>query len=204
MFVLGITGQMGSGKSEAAKVLKKLGAAVIDVDALGHEILKPGTPQYTAVIAAFGHSILDKFSLVDRQLLGRIVFQKKELIKKLETILHPPMRRRVLHQVAQAERKGLKFLVIDAALLTEMKLDTLADQIWVVAASKKEILKRVKKTRQLPRNHILERLKLQKNSADYKKIASQVIENNQSLLVLKRKVKKLYQKEIKPRLKKQN
>lgn len=200
MFILGLTGQMGSGKSEAAAVLKKLGALVIDVDALGHEFLKPGTPQYTAVINAFGHSILDKFAHVDRHELGKIVFQKKELIKRLETILHPPMRRKVLHLVSNAERKGKKFLVIDAALLAEMKLNFLCDQVWVLVAPKKEILKRIKKSLKLPQNHILERLALQKTTEDYQKIGSPVINNNKTLAFLRKKIKELYLKEIKQRL----
>jgi dephospho-CoA kinase len=200
MFILGLTGQMGSGKSEVARILRKLGAEVIDVDALGHEILKPTTPQYTAVINAFGHSILDKFSLVDRKLLSQIAFQKKELIKKLETILHPPMRRKVLHLVSLAERKNKKLLVIDAALLAEMKLNFLADQVWVVIAPKAAILKRVKKSRALSNSHIIERLQLQKSSGDYKKLAQQVINNNGSLAALQKKVKELYRQEIKPLL----
>jgi dephospho-CoA kinase len=200
MFILGLTGQMGSGKSEVARILRKLGAEVIDVDALGHEILKPTTPQYTAVINAFGHSILDKFSLVDRKLLSQIAFQKKELIKKLETILHPPMRRKVLHLVSLAERKNKKLLVIDAALLAEMKLNFLADQVWVVIAPKAAILKRVKKSRALSNSHIIERLQLQKSSGDYKKLAQQVINNNGSLAALQEKVKELYRQEIKPLL----
>jgi len=89
MITMGITGGIGAGKSEASEYLKRLGIPVLDTDVVARELVTPGQPALTEIVAAFGSAILDSQGLLDRSALGQKVFENSAARQRLEGILHP-------------------------------------------------------------------------------------------------------------------
>ena len=132
--VLGLVGGIGAGKSAAAAELVKLGAQLLDADAIGHALLEQ-RPGFEAVVERFGSQILGPDGVIDRRRLGAIVFQEPRARRDLEEILHPKMRRTFERAIARAARKGeVEAVVLDAAILFEAGWDDLCDRIAFVDA----------------------------------------------------------------------
>ena len=128
--VLGLTGGSGSGKSVVADYLKAAGAAIIDADKIARQILAPGKPAYSQVIAAFGGITEDDGSL-NRKKLGTLVFSDHKKLKKLNTITHPAIVREIETTLSELKED---FIVIDAPLLFECGLDRLCTACACVLA----------------------------------------------------------------------
>ena len=88
-YVIGLTGNIATGKSVVRKMLEHLGAYGIDADALSHRVIARGAPGYQPVISTFGRWVLNENSEIDRQKLGRLVFSEPDALKQLEEIVHP-------------------------------------------------------------------------------------------------------------------
>ncbi|HYK64255.1 MAG TPA: dephospho-CoA kinase, partial [Patescibacteria group bacterium] len=147
---IGLTGGIGSGKSTAAKILAELGAPIIDADKVGHEIYLPQTPAYRELIAAFGEGILGTDGTIDRRKLGPIVFADPAALRRLNAIVHPKMYARMGEMVAAMRRGGeTRPIVIEAAILIEANWQPLFDEIWLVIASRENVVARVERDRGL-------------------------------------------------------
>ncbi len=152
--VLGLIGGIGGGKSYVASLMAARGAAVIDADAVGHELL--GDPEIrTRIVARFGEGVLegprddgDPTRRIDRRALGKIVFADPSARRALEGILHPLMRARVLREIDRlVERGEVGLIVLDAAILLEAGWDDLCDRVVFVDAPRSERLRRVTESR---------------------------------------------------------
>ena len=152
--VIGLIGGIGSGKSSAASLLAGRGAAVIDADAVGHELL--GDPEIRAqIVEAFGEGVLerpredgDTIPRIDRRALGAIVFADGSARRGLEAILHPLMRARFLEDIDRLVQRGaVDLIVLDAAILLEAGWDDLCDRIVFVDAPRPQRLGRVAEAR---------------------------------------------------------
>ena len=127
--VIGLTGKSCAGKDEVASILSSLEFYVIDEDRLGHEALDANRE---ALIATFGDAILTNGS-VDRKKLGPLVFSDKDKLRLLEAISHPWMVSETVRRAKEAEAKGLN-VVINAAILKRLGLDSISDEILFVDA----------------------------------------------------------------------
>jgi dephospho-CoA kinase len=133
--VIGVTGKIGTGKSTVCEILKnKYGAHVVNVDRIGHEVLEEVKEK---LVELFGGSVLED-GKVNRKKLAGIVFESQENLKKLESLVHPLMKKRVQEII----NKTSGLVVIEAALLKRMGLDQLCDHVITVVASRETILKR--------------------------------------------------------------
>ncbi len=143
--VIGVTGNIATGKSTVLDYLRSKGAVIIDADKLAHQAMAPGGPAYQEVVAAFGQGILNPDGTINRKALGRIVFSDPEALRRLERILHP----RVFEMVKEAiDKAPSPVVVLEAVKLLEAGLSsTLCDEIWVVTASQETQLRRLKETR---------------------------------------------------------
>ena len=119
MLVIGLTGGIGTGKSEVTRLLGSLGAVVINADQVGHEAYKPDSESWKEVVKAFGEAILRTNREIDRQKLGAIVFGDPDQLAKLNRIMHPRMARIVSEQLESLRVQGAKVVVVAAALLFE-------------------------------------------------------------------------------------
>jgi len=171
--VLGVTGPFASGKSLLASYFRKRGFRVIDVDSVGHAVLKRGTVR-AALRKVFGPRVLLADGNVDRTLLGRFVFNDPWMLKKLDSIVHPVMRDDIRRSIG----RGKADILIDAALLFEMNLDRLCDRVILVTAPLKMILARGKRRNGFDASRIRSIIRSQLPAAVKRRKADLVIRNN--------------------------
>ena len=117
--IIGLTGSIGSGKSEVARIFEELGALVIDADLLAREAVLPGSPALAAIVKEFGAQVLEHSGSLNRKLLGAIVFSDRTKLKVLETIVHPEVRRLFLAKLATIKDGSGKLIVYVVPLLFE-------------------------------------------------------------------------------------
>ena len=134
---IGLTGPIGCGKSTVAAWLGELGASVIDADQVAREVTPPGSAALAAVVEAFGSRVLRADGTLadgtlDRAALGRIVFADPVALARLESIIHPAVRPRILSLIAEAEHAGAPAVVVEAIKLVEGGLAALCDEVWLV------------------------------------------------------------------------
>lgn len=196
MYLVALTGSIGSGKTTTAEIFRSLGAAIVDADELAREAVLPGTTALKKIAEEFGNSILNSDGTLNRKAMGRLVFDDKAKRKNLEAILHPEIRRLFTERVKTLAALGhpSKVPVIYVVpLLFEARLDLNAfDFIVVVAAPRELCLARI----QARDNCSLELAERKYSSQipieEKKKKADCVIENNSSLEALTAQCSSLY------------
>ncbi len=197
MFVIGLTGGIGTGKSEVSRLLGTLGAKVIEADKVGHEAYEPGTPGWREVVEAFGEGVLDADGRIDRKRLGGIVFGDEQARERLNAIVHPIVRQLLEERIAGHERKGARVVVIEVPLLIEAikqqsRWTRMLDEIWVVTAPVEQVVARVQARSGLDETAIRARIGSQATERERIEHADAVIDNSGSLEGLKRKVTNLW------------
>jgi dephospho-CoA kinase len=186
--LVGIGGNMGSGKSTVASELKRYGAKIIDADEMGWSILAKGTDEYHRLVKTFGRAILTKSGNIDRRALGKLAFASKASLAKLNAIVHPVLLKRVRKEIDR-NRKGL--VVVDAALLFAWGMDKEVDVSILVTAADRLKIKRMSDAG-MPEDDIVARLKLQSPDAKIWRKADFVLENRGSFAELRRKCRALW------------
>ena len=193
MKVVGLTGGIGSGKSTMARFLAELGAVVVDADKVGHEAFKAGTGLWQQVTAAFGKQILAPDGDIDREKLGKVVFDSPEALERLNRIMHPAMSDIIKAQVEEYRRQGAGVVVIEAPLLVEAGWTSLADEVWVTTATEAAVLKRLRERAGMSEQESLARIRSQLPSEERLKHADVIIDTDCELSELKARVKELWQ-----------
>ena len=144
MLRLGLTGGIASGKSAVAAMLRELGFAVLDADALGHKLIEPGQAAYAEVIQEFGPSIADSSGRIDRSKLGAVVFADRAKLDRLNAIVHPRVAEVILSQFEVWRRAGVRGAVfVEAALLVESGIHKKLDGLVVVWCTPEQQLERL-------------------------------------------------------------
>ncbi|KAM6164469.1 bifunctional coenzyme A synthase [Rhynchocyon petersi] len=143
LYVIGLTGISGSGKSSVAHRLKGLGAYVIDSDHLGHRAYAPGGPAYQLVVEAFGPDILHTDGTINRKILGSRVFGNKKQLKILTDIMWPIIAKLAQEEMNLAMAKGKHVCVIDAAMLLEAGWQNMVHEVWTVVIPETEAIQRI-------------------------------------------------------------
>lgn len=193
MLVIGLTGNIGTGKTTVSGILAQLGAATIDADRLGHELFQPGSQAYQEVVAAFGESILNRNREIDRHKLGQLVFNDPAALARLNQMMHPKMYEITRETIEQCRKQGVSVAVVEVILLIEAGWTSLVDQVWVTVAPEAVIVERIKAERGLDEAQILARLRSQMPSKEKMKHADVVIDTDCPLAELKAKVSELWQ-----------
>jgi dephospho-CoA kinase len=187
---VGLTGGIGSGKSEVSRRLASYGAVVIDADAAAREAVAPGTPGLAEVVAEFGPDVLRSDGTLDRDRLGQLVFADDSLRMKLNAIIHP----RVAARMAELERAaaGAPVIVHDVPLLAENHLAGGFDEVVVVDVAPRIQLERLARERGMPKAQAEARMRAQASREDRLAIATIVVDNSGSLAELDREVGELW------------
>ena len=194
MTVIGVTGNIGSGKSAVCQVLAKLGATIIDADELAHETYKPHSQARQELINAFGKDILKADEEIDRQKLGQIVFSHPDALAKLNQIVHPRAYGMAQEKIEDYRRQGAKVIVVEATLLIEAGWTDLVDKVWLVVTPEDVAIQRLTQHKGISKAQILARLKAQMPAEEKTKYADEVIYNDGSLNQLEAKVTELWHK----------
>lgn len=174
-YVIGLTGNIATGKSVVRQMLQHSGAYTIDADQLAHQVMMPGAPAYKPVIQTFGKMIVGPDKRINRQLLGSIVFSNKVALEKLEQITHPIIRQGINVLVGRATKR---VVVIEAIKLLEGELKDWVDEVWVVNAHPKTQYTRLVKRRNMSDAEAKKRILAQGKQADKLKQADVVIQND--------------------------
>lgn len=174
--VLGLTGNIATGKSTILQYLRKKGATIIDADKLSHRVIEPGGPAYDAVVRAFGREILGEDGAIDRKKLGQIVFSNPMDLGRLEKIVHPQVFELGKQEI---DRAASSVVVLEAIKLLEAGLmSTLCDEIWVVTSSFATQLRRLLEYRQMDEAEARRIINLQTPQAAKVNQADRVIDND--------------------------
>jgi dephospho-CoA kinase len=132
---IGLTGPIGCGKSTIAGWLADRGAVVIDADVIAREVSAPGEPAHDAVVSAFGDGVRVDGGRIDRAALARVVFADPDALRRLEAIVQPAVRIRILTIIGEADGSGAPAVVVEAIKLVEGGLAALCDEIWLVTCA---------------------------------------------------------------------
>ncbi len=194
MIIIGVTGNIGSGKSAVCRILAKLGATIIDADELAHESYKPHSQAWQELINTFGKDILKANEEIDRQKLGQLVFSHPDALAKLNQIVHPKAYRIAQERIEDYRRQGVKAIVIEAILLIEAKWTNLVNKIWLVVAPESVVIRRLTRDKGMNEAQILTRLKAQMPAEEKIKYADEVIYNDGDIPQLEARVTKLWHK----------
>ena len=196
--IVGITGAIGSGKTEASRILQSLGAVVIDADQLAREVVAPKTEGLAQIRSTFGEKYITKDGNLDRRALGELVFSNKTELRKLEAILHPLIRKLFkakLATILASTNPQPKLIVYDVPLFFESGL-TYEDlkAIIVVSAPREICLDRIVKRSGLTREAAALRFDSQIPLAQKEARADYVIRNDKGIAELRTQVSELYKR----------
>ncbi|MEV6040180.1 dephospho-CoA kinase [Nonomuraea sp. NPDC052116] len=191
MLKTGLTGGIGSGKSEVSKRLAAKGAVVIDADRIAREVVEPDTPGLARVVAAFGEGVLRPDGSLDREKLGSIVFADPERLATLNAIVHPLVGERVAELQSRAADDAIT--VYDVPLLAENHLAPMYDVVIVVDAADETRIRRLAEHRGMPEADAKSRIAAQASREARLAVADIVIPNEGSLAELDARVDEVWE-----------
>ncbi|MDY6877910.1 MAG: dephospho-CoA kinase [Chloroflexota bacterium] len=156
--LIGLTGNIGTGKSTVARMLAELGAKVIDADTVAHEVMRAGTSAHTQITTTFGPKVLAPNGEIDRAWLGARVFADPAALARLEAIVHPATIEMIRHRIATSQAS---VIVIEAIKLVESGLADSCDSIWVTTCQPEQQVYRIMDSRNFGRAEAEQRVRAQ-------------------------------------------
>jgi dephospho-CoA kinase len=193
MLLVGLTGNIGSGKSAVAQLLSERGATIIDADVLARRAVEIGMPSYRAIAVRWGTSILSgENGPIDRAALRRIVFNDPEELEQLNAIVHPEVERMRAVLVEQARQRGDRLVVCDVPLLFERRMTETFDRIVLVDAPRPVRLERLVRERGLRETEAMDMIVAQMPAELKRARADFIIDNDSTLTQLDHRVSEVW------------
>ena len=198
MFIVGLTGGIGSGKSEAAKIFAELGVPVTDVDVISHQITGANQPLIKAIEANFGCAYITPEGALNRAAMRALIFSDDVARAKLNAILHPAIYDETVKQL-QANQihtsKSVPYQILAIPLLFESpRYSPHINRILLIDCDEATQIARVKLRSQLPESEILQIIDAQTPRKKLLSLANDIIENNENVTELRKKVIEIHQK----------
>ncbi len=197
MVVIGLTGGIASGKSTAAMVLQGLGAAILNADEIGHELLQHDAEARREVVTAFGREILAPDEDIDRGKLADIVFADPQALARLNRIMHPKMFLIAKDRIEELRRQGVEVVVLEVPLLIEANWTGLVDKIWVTSAPEAAVIRRLCQDVGLTEEQARARIRSQMPIAEKAEYADVVIDTDRDRAETESEIVKLWHQLIK-------
>lgn len=192
-YILGLTGNIASGKTTVGLMLLELGATTyVDADHAVHELYLPGRPLVPRLVEAFGPEILAPDGGVDRKVLGQIVFGDREKLRLLESIVHPAVQSALVGRLRALPPDGIG--VLDAIKLVESGYAPLCHAVWLVTSPEEVQLRRLVESRGMSAEEARLRLAAQPDLGPKRAAATEIIENGGTLDDLRRQVTAAWQR----------
>jgi dephospho-CoA kinase len=211
MVIIGLTGNIASGKSTVLKMLSELGAVIIDADRIGHKVLQPHSEAWQEVCQIFGREILTAGDEIDRGKLGKLVFSDPQARKRLDQITHPQIRKLVEEEIKRLAGEGFELVVLEAPLLIEAGWTDLVNQVWVIRTSEATAIQRLRRRFGFSEEEAKARLNSQLPVDEKAKYADVVIEtDSEDIALVKAQVESAWRnllgrtikrEDLKPRIK---
>lgn len=183
MKIIGITGGVGSGKSALLSYIKeKYNCRVILADEVAHQVKEPGEPCYEELVRLLSPDILNEDLSINKGSMAARIFGSKELLKKVNDIIHPAVKTFILNEIARTRAEGEKdFLFLEAALLIEEGYLEIVDEMWYIYAGEQVRRRRLKKTRGYSDEKIDAIFRSQLKEEEFRRRCALVIDNSESL-----------------------
>jgi dephospho-CoA kinase len=188
MLLVGLTGNIASGKSTVAQLLSEHGATIIDADVLARRAVEKGSAVYDAIVKRWGTSILAPDGHLDRAALRRVVFREPKELEALNELVHPEVERLRNLRIDEAKKRGDRIVVCDIPLLFEKKMVDRFDRIILVDAPRPLRLERLVEERGLRETEAMDMIAAQMPAELKRARADFVIDNSGTLSELERKV----------------
>ena len=188
---IGLTGGIASGKTTVSDCFKKLGTQVIDADVISHEVTEPSGSAFEEILSEFGSEILDEKGLINRKKMRAIIFNDPSQKKILEKIIHPKVRDEMFQRINKSDDH---YLIVSVPLLVETGMHQIMDRNLLVDCSEDTQIERLMHRDKITLNEARAILKNQASRSDRKKIADDLIvnENNVTLIELENEVLELH------------
>lgn len=196
MIVIGLTGGIGTGKSEVARIFQELGAVIINADQLGHQAYTPHSETWQEVVKTFGEGVLQPSGEIDRKALGGIVFSDPSQLEKLNQIMHPRMARMVEQQIQELRSTGCEVVVVEAAVLFEAGWDVLVEEVWTTDAPEEQVVARLQSRNGLSEEEAKKRIGAQMSAQERNSRSQVVVTNGGSLEDLEQTVKEIWKTRV--------
>jgi len=193
MKIIGLTGNIACGKSTVAAIFKELGATLIDADKVARDIVGKDKPALGKIINHFGNEILNKDGTLNREKLGRKVFNDKNQRQILNDITHPEIFKEINNLIEKYRSEGQKIVIIEAALIVEReKLKKIIDKLIVVSTSKDIQIKRLKDRDGFSKEQALSRINSQIPTEEKIKHADFVIHNDSDIKKITKQIENIW------------
>lgn len=182
MKVIGITGGVGCGKSTVLDLIQEnFNAYVVKADDIGRNVLDKGTSGYCKVIELFGDNILQRNGEIDRKKLAEIVFNNKNKLMVLNSIVHPLVKKTIVEDMGKVRCDGkYDFYILETALLFEDHYENFCDEVWYIYTDEDIRKSRLKESRGYSDEKITSIMKNQLSEEDFRNKCDRIIENNSS------------------------
>ena len=193
MKVIGLTGNIGCGKSVVARMFEELGARVIDADLIARLVVEPGEPAWNEIVQTFGEAILNSDGTINRGKLGEIVFNDKEKREALNRITHPRIIERIKELIEEFRKENVEVVIVEAALIVEKGgMKPLINDLIVVTADEEAHIRRLIERNALSREEALSRIKSQMPLSEKVKYATYLIDNSGTLDETRKQVEEVW------------
>jgi dephospho-CoA kinase len=195
MKIIGLTGNIASGKTEVAKIFKELGAKVIDADKIAREVVEPGEAAWQEIVEEFGGNILNPDGSINRKKLGEIIFNDDKKREQLNQITHPRIMTKLKETIDNYKKENVKLVIIEAALIVERGgLLKVIDELIVVSTDPEAQVERIMTRDGLRRDEALSRMESQMPISEKTKHAAYIIDNSGSLGETRKQVEEVWEK----------
>lgn len=193
MLAIGLTGNIGSGKSTVAAIWKeKRGAMVIDADRIGREAVAPGSEALGRLVAHFGEQVLLPDGSLNRRRTAELAFRTDEDRRVLNSTVHPEIIRRIGLEMVQARKSGIKAVVVDAALIFEFGFDRHVDVLVMVDAPREAKIERMVAKSRMDRETVEKVMEIQMPPEEMRGKADYVLLNEGDIDALETVALELY------------
>ncbi len=186
-WLIGLTGNIATGKSTARQMLVELGAIAIDADEVAREVVQPGKPALTEIARIFGQEVIQADGALDRRALAAIVFRDPEKLRLLEAVTHPAVRAEIAHRIAQLPAGSI--IVLEAIKLLESGWRTHCNRIWVTTCTPDTQLRRLMQNRGMSEQEARMRIDAQPPPAEKIAAADLVINSESSVEEMRSQIK---------------
>lgn len=196
-YLIGLTGNIATGKSTAAETLSALGAEAIDADQVAHRAMRAGSPVHADIVRLFGPEILTDSGEIDRQRLGDLVFNDPQALARLERVVHPATLEMIERRIA---RSPADVIVVEAIKLIESGMAAAYDALWVTTCRPEQQIARLVEDRALTQAQAAQRVQAQPAQAEKIARADVVIDTSGSLAETRRQIKTAWRETVTPAL----
>lgn len=193
MLVIGLTGGISSGKSTVTSWFLEKGIIVLDADQIVRQLQRPGSLLLKELAHEFGSSVLNEKGELVREVLGSIIFHDDVAKQKLNDMIHPLVKQKLLEGIEKAKMAGEQLLILDIPLLFESGFESLVDEVLVVYVSHETQVKRLMKRDKIDENYALAKINSQMLLEEKRACADYVLNNNHSLKELRTQFEKMFE-----------